>query len=207
MYEENEETLITLDFPKDDLLTLCLMAHDEDITLNELANRILMDHIDEYDSDFFENSIYPSSVDEVMDDEEIDDLNNQLVLGTFKYSFNSFDDFNCLCDTLYQLQPEEDREYISKITEETFEKYLARVHFNYGQWLRNRLDLWNPDNKIVKWFNKQYRLTHADDISSIIIAGIVFGTQRRVIRNRVIVNLVHEFHEHWRKMNNFLNNE
>ena len=41
---------ITLNLEKDLLFDLCMMAHDLDITLNQLINKILKNYIDELES-------------------------------------------------------------------------------------------------------------------------------------------------------------
>lgn len=209
MNDQNKDTLITLDMSKDELLTLCLMAHKEDITLNELVNKILIDYVymykDDLEEETFEESFIPPTTDEIMEamieeNEQPDIKGVEAHITSFKSSFNSFHDFVDLCDALYLLIPFNDRKDIESVTEETFDRYLAQVHHSYGRWLRNRLSLWDPDNEIVKWFDSQYNLTHADDLSSIIIAGIIFRNRLQT-RNRVIVNLVQDFHKHWREMN------
>lgn len=43
------------------------------------------------------------------------------------------------------------------------------THFGLGMYIRNAWSLWNPDTLIVKWFEGKYGLTHADDISGIIL--------------------------------------
>jgi hypothetical protein len=43
------------------------------------------------------------------------------------------------------------------------------VHFSIGMQIRNDWSLWNLENHLVKWFEKEYGLTHADDISGIIL--------------------------------------
>jgi len=39
--------IITVNIPADDLLYLCMMAHERDITLNQLANEIIINHLRE----------------------------------------------------------------------------------------------------------------------------------------------------------------
>jgi len=44
-----------------------------------------------------------------------------------------------------------------------------RLHFTMGILIRNEWSLWNKDTILVKWFESIYKLTHADDISKIIL--------------------------------------
>jgi predicted HicB family RNase H-like nuclease len=43
--DKTEYELVTIDLPLDDILTLCLMAHEQDITLNKLINQILIEAV------------------------------------------------------------------------------------------------------------------------------------------------------------------
>lgn len=46
--DEDNGTDVRIDLPDDELLQLCLLAHKQDITLNELVNNILREYIDNY---------------------------------------------------------------------------------------------------------------------------------------------------------------
>lgn len=46
------------------------------------------------------------------------------------------------------------------------------VHHGFGTWLRNNLHLWVKTTPIVIWFNQNFGLGHADDISGIILEGL-----------------------------------
>lgn len=46
--DESADTDVRIDLPDDELLQLCLMAHKQDITLNQLVNNILREYIDEH---------------------------------------------------------------------------------------------------------------------------------------------------------------
>jgi hypothetical protein len=45
----------------------------------------------------------------------------------------------------------------------------SAVHFGLGMQIRNDWSLWDIENPLVKWFEKEYNITHADDISGIIL--------------------------------------
>lgn len=47
-WDEDNGTDVRIDLPIDELLQLCLMAHEQDITLNEMVNNILREYIDNY---------------------------------------------------------------------------------------------------------------------------------------------------------------
>ena len=47
-WDEDNGTDVKIDLPDDELLQLCLLAHEQDITLNELVNNILREYIDNY---------------------------------------------------------------------------------------------------------------------------------------------------------------
>ena len=46
--QESTDTTVEIDLPDHELLQLCLLAHEQDITLNALVNNILREYIDEY---------------------------------------------------------------------------------------------------------------------------------------------------------------
>ena len=45
---------------------------------------------------------------------------------------------------------------------------IAELHHTLGRSIRNRWELWQKSH-LAKWFEDTYGLTHADDMSSIII--------------------------------------
>jgi len=47
-WDENNGTDVQIDLPDSELLQLCLLAHEQDITLNTLVNNILREYIDNY---------------------------------------------------------------------------------------------------------------------------------------------------------------
>lgn len=45
-------------------------------------------------------------------------------------------------------------------------------HFGFGTTLRNKWSLWDKETKLVKWFESEYGINHADDISSVILDSL-----------------------------------
>ena len=56
----------------------------------------------------------------------------------------------------------------------TAEEFKAKYHFSIGMSLRNALGLWKPhtESALVKWFWDNLKLTHADDMSGIIMDAL-----------------------------------
>jgi hypothetical protein len=74
--------------------------------------------------------------------------------------------------------------------------FTAIIHHSYGRMLRNEFGLWNKNSPIVRWFKKKYGITHADDISTLIIIGLIF-LENHDIRERIMKNESESFKEHW----------
>jgi hypothetical protein len=56
------------------------------------------------------------------------------------------------------------------------------VHFTVGMAIRNDWSLWDTENPLVKWFQKEYGIDHADDISGVVLDCVwrdVRGEPRR----------------------------
>ena len=57
-----------------------------------------------------------------------------------------------------------------------------RVHFTVGMMLRNEWSLWDKDSILVRWFNENYGIDFADDVSGLILdclARDIQGLPRR----------------------------
>ena len=114
-----------------------------------------------------------------------------------KVYFNEFI-FSQLCRNLYNSLSLSDRREINLQTVFTYRKFITEIHDTYGRHLRNELKLWDKSSKIVRWFKKTYDIDHADDISSLIIVGMIF---RNNVSNReaAIRESVFNFKAHWEK--------
>jgi hypothetical protein len=61
----------------------------------------------------------------------------------------------------------EDREFL----ENSDENPSAQMHHKFRMSLRNDWSLWEKDMPLVRWFNER-GMTHADDMSAIILTSI-----------------------------------
>jgi hypothetical protein len=62
---------------------------------------------------------------------------------------------------------EEDKDYL--INQKTAELFAASLHHNIGRSIRNNWMLWDKTSPLVRHFEIRYGVTHADDISGIVI--------------------------------------
>lgn len=114
----------------------------------------------------------------------------------FRYWFNeSF--YWVLCRLLYWWLHEDDRQMLDGVDERDYNDVIAMYHHNFGRWLRNELHLWER-TAIVRYFDKEYGISHADDISSLIILGIIFRNDQEIRRN-VTETEVEKFKKHWKE--------
>ena len=59
---------------------------------------------------------------------------------------------------------------ISLLSEEDKSKFVdIEQHFFMGKSIRNSWDLWNKESDLVKWFEKNHGINHADEISGLIL--------------------------------------
>lgn len=64
-----------------------------------------------------------------------------------------------------------------------YDEALARAHSTVGRDLRNRWNLWF-DGPLVSWFHTELDLTHADDMSSVLLSALwcdLRGVPRRTL--------------------------
>jgi hypothetical protein len=71
------------------------------------------------------------------------------------------------------------------------------THHVAGRSLRNNWHLWEPATPIVRWFKQNLGISHADDISSTILAA-VWATVRK--ENFDPWEYVKQFKKHWYNM-------
>jgi len=84
---------------------------------------------------------------------------------------------------------EEDREYI-------LENGDAFLHHGFGTNLRNSWGLWH-NSKLAQYFKDTYGLGHADDMSGLIISGLVAQIQGQIHK---VDEQVERYKKHWHKM-------
>jgi len=122
-------------------------------------------------------------------------LNNIIKKIVTKYMFNKIM-FGLLCESLYYCLSECDKKELNKINLDNYEIFISSIHHSYGRYLRNEYLLWEEYCPIVKWFKKQYNIEHADDISSLIIIGIIFR-DNSILRDKIIDLSVESYLQHW----------
>lgn len=74
------------------------------------------------------------------------------------------------------------------------------IHFSFGRRMRNDWSLWDRETVLVKWFEKEFGITHADDISGMITDALwkeIRGEPRRDSEN------AKKYLEYWKKMEEF----
>lgn len=72
----------------------------------------------------------------------------------------------------------------------------VEVHFSVGTMLRNEWTLWDKDTVLVKWFEKNYGITHADDVSGLILDCLCKDIRGEPRKDK---ELAKQFIEHWKK--------
>jgi hypothetical protein len=94
---------------------------------------------------------------------------------------------NFLIESLTQRDHQEIKELLKT------DSALSSTHHFLGTYLRNNWSLWE-DCPLVRWFIKEYKIVHADDISGIILEA--FSHRYRGL-NYDPVSTVKRFHKHW----------
>lgn len=89
---------------------------------------------------------------------------------------------------------------LESLTEADKEQIIATkpelAHFSLGMFLRNGWSLWEEDTPIKRWFADNFGLSHADDISGIILHCVwskVHGKEDEADK------LAERFKRHWIK--------
>lgn len=72
----------------------------------------------------------------------------------------------------------------------------VQMHHGLGQWLRNNWGLWESKNSLCQWFQNEHDITHADDMSSLILGEAVARMRGEIFD---FVGAVERFHEHWKR--------
>ena len=79
---------------------------------------------------------------------------------------------------------------------------ITELHFNIGRTIRNEWSLWDESSVLVKWFYKKYGVSHADDVSSLILECLIADLNNKPRQDK---ELAERFIEHWethkRKLN------
>lgn len=72
----------------------------------------------------------------------------------------------------------------------------AQVHFSIGRMLRNEWTLWDAETILVKWFEQNYGVNHADDVSGLILDCLCKDIRGEPRKDK---ELAKSFIEHWKK--------
>ena len=76
------------------------------------------------------------------------------------------------------------------------DKFIASLHHGLGQHMRNFWGLWSQDSGVYEDVNKRYQLTHADDISGIILHG---AWRKRNNQPMNLIEIAFSYHRHWKE--------
>jgi len=95
-------------------------------------------------------------------------------------------------DMLMLAMDEDDRASIARHLAATDDKLLGS-HFGVGMYLRNNWNLWE-DSPISRWFIKELKICHADDMSGIILDAFCHKFQGRSYDPHA---LAVRYHQHW----------
>lgn len=90
-------------------------------------------------------------------------------------------------DTLYNGLCDESIEFITE------NEYIT-THHSLGRYIRNSWSLWDKETILVKWFEENYGITHADDISSVILNALWSKVRKVEPRTE---DLVDKCKKHW----------
>lgn len=79
------------------------------------------------------------------------------------------------------------------------ETFTARMHFGFGMALRNKFGLWKPhtQSKLVKWFWDNLHVTHADDMSAILLTALWHRAHGEEMPEQRMKEMAEKFQEHW----------
>ena len=73
--------------------------------------------------------------------------------------------------------------------------WVTRHHSSYGRYVRNTLNLWVEGSKESEFFKTVYNVSHADDMSSILMKKIYL-----MFNENWVADKVKEFNDHWEMM-------
>jgi len=74
----------------------------------------------------------------------------------------------------------------------------SQHHFGLGMYIRNEWSLWEKDTPLKNWFLKEYGLTHADDISGIILHCLWADIRNEPRKDKEQAKL---YLNHWKEIN------
>lgn len=79
-------------------------------------------------------------------------------------------------------------------------EFFGLAHFSLGMSLRNHLKLWEENSHLYNFFKNTYDLTHADDMSGIILKKL-YNVVHDDFSDEWIPAEVQKYKNHWTKVN------
>ena len=95
-------------------------------------------------------------------------------------------------EMLYKNLTEAEKNYIKQLDN------MTEYHHNIGRLIRNGWGLWNQDSMITKYFRETYDITHADDISSMILDNLLAKLKKEEYNPFTAAK---KFIDYWKDMN------
>lgn len=99
--------------------------------------------------------------------------------------------FDEAVEALFRALGEEERRWFVSTPQST-----SVEHHGVGRFLRNSWSLWERETVLVQWFRQNLRVGHADDISGLILDGLVAKVMGVPFDPE---NAAKRYHEHWKK--------
>ena len=112
-----------------------------------------------------------------------------------------FDDLNeALNYVIGELEAKDQLQYILDVKDP--DSFTARTHLGFGMQLRNKLGLWKPhtQSRLVKWFWDNLHVTHADDMSAILMTALWHRVHGQEMSPKQMQEMVERFQAHWFNM-------
>lgn len=82
---------------------------------------------------------------------------------------------------------------------QTPENFTALGHHTLGRWIRNNWGLWKQEGPLYEELNRVYGLTHADDLSSLILAAAWCRFHNKGVKP-VLSGMSAKFKQHWKEI-------
>jgi hypothetical protein len=82
----------------------------------------------------------------------------------------------------------------------TAEDFVASSHHGFGRFLRNEIGLWDETSPAYRFFSETYGLTHADDMSSILLRKVWTAITQYSADESWVAADVQRFKDHWKMM-------
>ena len=108
---------------------------------------------------------------------------------------------NSLQDIIAYILSKMDEDSVNWIKNiDTVESFVGQAHFFLGMSIRNNLKLWEKGSHLYNFFNTTYDLTHADDMSGIILKKL-YNTIHKIEGDDWIKDELASYKAHWEREN------